>query len=67
MRMTDGQVRQVRCAAGHAGNRALVRLPGGDLAECQGCGAFYRADEVIGARPGHNGEGGVILARGNGR
>lgn len=60
-RVTDAQIARVRCARGHGGNTTLVAIQGHTMAECQGCGAIYTAEQVWGAKPGVPGEGGVIL------
>ena len=61
LRVTNEQIARVRCAAGHGGNTSLVPIQGRTLAECQGCGTIYTAEQVAAARPGVPGEGGVIL------
>ena len=61
LRVTDAQISRVRCGKGHGGNTSLVAIQGNTMAECQGCGAIYTAEQVAAARPGVPGEGGVIL------
>lgn len=60
-RVSDAQVARVRCGKGHGGNTTLVPVQSNTMAECQGCGTFYTVEEIINARPGVPGEGGVIL------
>jgi len=60
-RVTDAQLARVRCGKGHGGNTSLVAISARTLAECQGCGTIYSAEQVAAARPGVPGEGGVIL------
>lgn len=52
---------RVRCGKSHSGNASLVAIQGNTLAECQGCGSIYTAEQVAAAMPGIPGEGGVIL------
>lgn len=61
IRITDAQIARVRCAAGHSGNTSLVAIQGHTMAECQGCGTAYTAQQVASAKQGVHGEGGVIL------
>lgn len=61
LRVTDAQIARVRCAAGHSGNTKLVALRGNTLAECQGCGTVYTAQQIAEAKQGVHGQGGVIL------
>lgn len=61
IRITDAQIARVRCAASHSGNTSLVAIQGNTMAECQGCGTIYTAEQVAAARPGIPGEDGVIL------
>lgn len=61
LRVTDARIARVRCGKGHGGNASLVAIQGNTMAECQGCGTIYTAEQVAAARPGVPGEGGVIL------
>lgn len=61
LRVIRTQLLRVRCGKGHGGNTSLVAVPGRTMAECQGCGSLYTAEQVAAARPGVPGEGGVIL------
>lgn len=57
----DGYVHGVRCGQNHSGNHGLCRDSG--AYQCQGCGAWFTADQVIArlAKPGGAiGTGGVI-------
>lgn len=59
-RATDAQIARVRCARAHGGNHDLAAIQGHTMVECQGCGSIYTAEQVIAARPGIMGEGGLI-------
>jgi len=61
LRVTKTQLLRARCGKGHGGNTTLVAVQRRTLAECQGCGSLYTAEQVVAARPGVPGEGGVIL------
>ena len=60
-RITKAQLSRVRCGKGNGGNTSLVAIQGGTAAECQGCGTIYTAGQIVEAKPGVPGEGGVIL------
>jgi len=60
-RINKKQLSRVRCGKGHGGNTSLAPIQGNTMAECQGCGTIYTAEQVAAARPGVPGEGGVIL------
>lgn len=61
IRIIKAQISRARCGKGHSGNTSLEAIQGNTLAECQGCGSIYTAEQVAAARSGIPGEGGVIL------
>jgi hypothetical protein len=64
-RITNKDLRVIRCAAYHSGNHRLAVSGNRTEAECQGCGSWYTADEIRDAITGRTdrqlGQGGVTI------
>lgn len=57
-RFTLTQLNTLRCGVGHSGNRRLTAERDHTHAQCNGCGKFFTAAQIIDAQSGDAGENG---------
>ena len=58
-RISDRDLRHVRCAVGHSGNTRLYATADRAYAECAGCGHFFTPRSIREADDREHGQGGV--------